>query len=124
MTAPPPALFEPEDYENVWVLTPQDNLGELNFQQLSLDADRLLEVYGQSSGRRDVVIDFGRTSYFGSSTISVLLRIWKRVSERNSRMALCNLSPDELEILEVVRLHEIWPICGSREAAIAAVTAE
>ena len=32
-------------------------------------------------------------------------------------MVLCGMSPEEIEILRVVRLAELWPICETRADA-------
>ena len=64
------------------------------------------------------MIDLGNTVYFGSSTISVLLRIWRSVAEREGQMLLCNTSSEEDEILRVVHLDRLWPIVENRTVAL------
>jgi hypothetical protein len=48
-------------------------------------------------------------------------RLWRRVCERGGRMAFCNVSDHEREIMRVTRLDGLWPICPSRQEAIKAV---
>jgi hypothetical protein len=38
-------------------------------------------------------------------------------------MAICNVSEHEREILDVTRLSKLWPLCASREEALAVVRA-
>jgi anti-anti-sigma factor len=114
-------LFEIERHGEVVVIVPTTDLREFEYQAIEagasgiLDLIRLPEVKG-------VVVDFCRTDAYGSTALGFFLRMWKRVSDRGGRMAFCNVSEHEREVLAVTRLDTLWPICSSREEALEAVT--
>lgn len=71
-----------------------------------------------------VIVDFRDRAYFGSALLESLLHVWSRVRKGQGRMALFNVSPVGRELLGLARFRDLWPICGTREEAIAAVHAE
>ena len=115
-------LFEVEREGDVLVVTPRHDLREFEYQDIEGQGRAVLEQTGEA-GLKGVVLDFGRTDYYGSTALGFFLRLWKRVSGRGGRMALCNQSEHEREVLAVTRLDSLWPVCRSREEAVKAVTA-
>ena len=69
---------------------------------------------------RNVVVDFGRTDYFGSSALGLLVRLEQEVRRRDGGMALCNVSAHEQDILRVTGLDALWTVRPSREETIEA----
>ncbi|MBX7165060.1 MAG: STAS domain-containing protein [Pirellulales bacterium] len=68
-----------------------------------------------------LLLDFGRTSYFGSNFIELLFRTWKRARERNGRLAVCGLSPFCRDVLRTARLDTMWDFYADRATALAAL---
>jgi serine/threonine-protein kinase RsbW len=99
------------------VITALADLGELEFQQIGSEARHVLDLVSDPSVR-NIVLDFQQTAYYGSSALGFFVRLWKKVSSRGGRIACCNLSPVEKEILRFTRLDSLWPICVSREEAM------
>ena len=60
---------------------------------------------------------------FGSATLGLLLRLWKRVRDRGGRTALCNASPRDVGMMRATCLDRVWPLCPTRQAALEAVRA-
>ena len=110
--------FEIECQDDTLIVTPVSDLGEFDYLQLLDDTKETLQLIEQSDTRRNVVVDFHKTDYFGSTVLGLFVRLWKRVSSRNGRMVFCNLSEHEREILTIANLDELWPICDSREDAV------
>ena len=79
-----------------------------------VDAEVLLD----GTRAKNVVLDFRRTDYYGSTALSFFVKIWKRVREVGGQMVFCNLSEHEREILAMTSLDALWPICHSRESAL------
>lgn len=75
----------------------------------------------QRDGTKEVVIDFRFISYFGSGALEAMLHLWKQVTAAGGKMALCNVSDIGREILSISRFDTVWPICATRDAALAAV---
>jgi anti-anti-sigma factor len=100
-------MFEIEREGETIIFTPAANLGEL--QDLESNAEGVVEVLSDSS-IKNLVIDFHKTDYFGSSALALFVKLWKTIKGRNGCMAFCNLSEHELEILHITRLDNL---CGS-----------
>lgn len=90
-------------------------------QKLDAIRAQLLAVTEQGTLPKAVVIDLSHTTFFGSSFIEVLFRIWKRVNGAGGKFALAGLAGYCLEILTVTHLDTLWKNFPTRAAAIAAV---
>ncbi len=67
-----------------------------------------------------LVIEMTHVDFFGSSFIEAMFRAWKRLQGRTgAKFALCGLKPYCREVLEVTHLDKLWPLCATREEAIA-----
>jgi anti-anti-sigma factor len=115
-------LIEVERRGDTLVLTPRKNLRELEYREIEAEGEELLEM-ANDTAVRNLVADFALTDYFGSSALGLFARLWKRVRARGGRMAFCNVSAHEAEIMEVTGLTRFWPVHPSREEALAAVAA-
>ncbi|HEV8071945.1 MAG TPA: STAS domain-containing protein [Planctomycetaceae bacterium] len=68
-----------------------------------------------------VVFDFADVQYFDSLLLDTLCQVWKRLREREAKMALCNLSEVGLEIVRLSRLDSLWHLHPSRPSALEAL---
>jgi anti-sigma B factor antagonist len=71
-----------------------------------------------------MVIDLSKTTFIGSMFIELLVRAWKRLSERGGGLALCGLHPFCAEVLQASRLDTIWGFFPDRAAAVEALAAQ
>ena len=110
-------LFAVDRVGDTVIVAPSSDLNEVVYQSIESGASQVLSVLNDPSAK-NVVVDFRWTDYFGSTALAFLVRLWKRVIERKGRMALCNLSEREQEILRVTKLDGLWPLVGSRAEAI------
>jgi anti-anti-sigma factor len=115
-------VFEVKRDGQTLIVIPQKDLRELDC--LEIDAG-MREVLAQLDVGpiKNVVLDFHKTDYYGSTALGFFVKLWKRVRERNGRLAFCRVSAHEREILQVTSLDGLWPICASREEALRAVGA-
>ncbi|MGE0605754.1 MAG: STAS domain-containing protein [Pirellulales bacterium] len=65
-----------------------------------------------------LVLDFGNTKFLGSRFIEVVVRVWKRICERQGQMVLCNLDPFCAEVLERTNLNRLWKFYPTRKSAV------
>ena len=114
-------LLNVECSDKIAVITPQGDMGEFVVSQIQEEAETALKKFQDSNQCQHVVIDFCNTDYFGSSALGMFIRLWKRVRERGGRMALCNLSEHEKEVLKITRLNEFWSIAETLDDAKADV---
>lgn len=69
-----------------------------------------------------LLIDLSHVQFFGSSFIEVLFRAWNRIQQQpGGRFALCGLTPNCAEVIEVTNLDRLWPMYPTREAALQAL---
>jgi len=109
--------FEIERAGKTLVLIPQSNPNEFDSGQLDAVANEVLTMLDQALGT-SVVIDCHNTDFFSSSTLGFFMQLWLRVRIRNGRMAFCNLSGQEKEILHLTKADTLWSICPSRIDAL------
>ncbi len=105
---------------NTLVLNPLIHLGNLNEPEISVETQDLLDFLNRSASA-NLVIDLAHGDYLGTSMLGAFVKLWKRVSQRGGRLALCNVSESVIQVLRVTKLQTVWPIYSSREQALAAV---
>jgi anti-anti-sigma factor len=115
-------LFQIELESETVVVTPLADLHELVYHEIEEGAEKVLGILN-TSPVKNLVMDFHKTDYYGSAALGFFLKLWKRVRERNGRMAFCNVSGHEKEVLQITRLDHLWHLCGSKSEALAKVTA-
>jgi anti-anti-sigma factor len=113
-------IIEVERQGGTLVVTPQRDLRELDFQVVQ-EAEESLRRLAADLSLRNAVVDFGKTDYFGSSTLGLLVRLRQELHRRQGRVALCRVSDNERAILEVTGYEDFWPIYPSREEALEAL---
>jgi anti-anti-sigma factor len=113
-------IFSREISGNTLILNPLIHLGSLNEPEIALETQELLDFLNHSASA-NLVIDLAQGDYLGTSMLGAMVKLWKRVSQRGGRLALCNVSESITQVLRVTKLQTVWPIYGSREQALAAV---
>jgi anti-anti-sigma factor len=113
-------IFAIEEQGNTLLVVPVMDLRELDYQRIEEGAKRILDLLN-APGIQNVVLDFHQTDYYGSTALGFFTKLWKRVSEQKGRMAFCNVSDHEEEILRITHLDRLWPICSSRSEALETV---
>ncbi len=115
---PKTAMFEIEREGATIIVIPAVNLRELD--DVASNAREAIDALSDLS-IKNLVMDFHKTDYFGSTALALFIRFWKILADRSGHMAFCNLSDLQREVLSVTRLDTLWPICESREQAMKAV---
>jgi len=115
-----PGLFEIEQQNDTIIVVPVGDLQELDYERIEAGASEVLDLVN-GTGIKNVVLDFHKTDYYGSTALGFFLKLWKRVKVRNGHMAFCNISDHEKEILQITNLDHLWPIYSSRSEALDAL---
>ncbi len=71
-----------------------------------------------------LLLDMSATEYIGSAFIELLVRVWKRLTERGGAMAVCGLKPLCRDVLRVSRVDGLWEMYPSRAAALQATAVD
>jgi anti-anti-sigma factor len=116
----PTGIFELHREGDTLILIPQTDLREFEYQHIEAGARDVLDLLA-SGAVKNVVMDFHKTDYYGSTALGFFIKLWKRVRGRKGQLAFCNVSAHEMEILRGTNLDRLWPICPSRQEALAAV---
>lgn len=103
------------------IIEPVRELGGFSEDEVRGEWDQLLEHLNQT-GFKSVILDLGKLSYFGSTMLEMMVVLWKRLSAKHGKLAVCNVSAVGREILHVAKFDTIWPICKNRGEALEKVT--
>lgn len=115
-------IFSREARGNTLVLNPLIHLGSLHEPEIAHETQELLEYINKSDPvPTNLVIDLALGDYLGTAMLGAVVKLWKRVSQRGGRLALCNVSESVIHVLQVTKLHTVWPIYGTRDQALAAI---
>jgi len=76
------------------------------------------------AGRKGVLIDLTDVQFVDSSGLGALLSCLRQISADGGRLRLCGISRTVRSLFELVRMHRVFEIHGSREEALAAFASE
>lgn len=110
-------LLQFETDGNILVVIPQGDCSSLEAALLESDLDDILAELA-AHDFAGLVVDFQLTPFFGSTMLGALIHLWRSMTEHKGRLALCNVSPAEQDVLNATRLDTVWEICPSRGAAL------
>lgn len=118
MTAPAAPKVTIENGVTLVVLGP----GHESVDEHLLDAglrEALLKI-GETANPPRVVLDLSQTTFFGSSFIEILFRIWNRLQERpGGAFAIAGLTSYCQEVLKIAHLDSLWRLFPDRASALA-----
>jgi anti-anti-sigma factor len=104
----------------VLIVTPQGDCSSLEAAVLEAE---LREILSEITARSvtALIVDLEQAPYFGSTMLGALIKLWRSMTVVEGRLALCNLSPAEQEVLAATRLASVWNIYPSRRMALDAL---
>lgn len=111
------SLFTLARADHTVIVTPQQDLTELDFAQIESEASQILGQISKDGGP-NVVVNLSKIDYTGSTALSFFMRLFKKTRSRGGEMAFCNVSPIERDVLRITRLDTLWPVCDSLEDAL------
>lgn len=105
--------------EDTLIVAPQRNVTSLSGEGVRAEMRALLHGLVGDDIKR-VVIDCSQMVYFGSAMLEAMLSLARRLSAHDGHLALCNVSPEGREILEIARFDTLWPIFSTQREALEA----
>lgn len=115
-----PKLFTTTRLDEVLIVSLLTAVGGLDWQRLQSELDDAGSQL-RSDGPRHVLIDFNQSRYFDSCMLAGILHLTRLARGCHGRLAMCNVSTEARQILELARFDLLGPICDTRAAAIAAL---
>ena len=102
--------------ENATIVTFTDEriLEETDIRALQ---DSVMSVIEQAE-RVNLILDFCNVRFLSSAVLGLLIRISKKVYERDGQLRLCNINPKIYEIFKITRLTKIFDIYKDIEGAV------
>ncbi len=101
--------------ENATIVTFVDEkiLEEMDIQALQASVMSVIE----EAEHINVILDFCNVRFLSSAVLGLLMRISKKVYEREGQLRLCNISPRIYEIFKITRLNKIFDIYENVKSA-------
>ena len=81
----------------------------LEEQDIAAIQESVMSVIEQSE-QINLILDFHNVQFLSSAVLGLLIRISKKVYERDGQLRLCGISPQILEIFKITRLSKIFDI--------------
>ncbi len=89
----------------------------LEEQDIAALQDTIMSIIEQSEHLK-LVLDFGNVRFLSSSVLGLLIRISKRVYEKNGKLRLCNIDKKIYEVFKITRLTKTFDIYQDIQTAI------
>jgi anti-sigma B factor antagonist len=93
-----------------------DELDAGNAAEFKRDVTRALDAHPK------VVFDLSRLRFIDSSGLGAFLSCLRKVNAQGGELKLCGLSKGVRAVFELVRMHRVFDIHPTREAAVGAFT--
>jgi anti-sigma B factor antagonist len=90
---------------------PVEELDASNAGDFKRDMTPLLEAH------RKLVIDLGRLRFVDSSGLGAFISCLRKLNGKGGDLKLCGMSKQVRAVFELVRMHRIFEIFGTREEA-------
>jgi anti-sigma B factor antagonist len=103
-----------EDTATIVTFTDEKILEEKDVRQLEQSLASLIE---QAEGIV-LVLDFSNVRFMSSAVLGLLIKVSKRVYEREGKLALCAIGPKIYEIFKITRLTKIFDIYKDADTAV------
>jgi len=114
--------FDVSTQQGVLVITP--NGDSLSYRDIDIQREGTeIKDYILKTGTKEVVVDMGRSNYFGSLMLGVINSIGQSARKNNGHMVICNASDEMRNILAVMKLDTLWPLLPTLAAGIKVVKA-
>src|SRR4051794_35637097 len=110
-----------EDVRGVRIVRLQGPVG----MQIGLEQRKAEEASEAADGAfsRPLLLDFGGTTAWDSSTIAYLVRALRQRAAAQAKVAIINAPPKLLADLEISKLRGVFPVYSSEDEALAKLTA-
>lgn len=69
------------------------------------------------AGAMKLIIDFCNVRFLSSAVLGLLIRISKKIYEKDGELKFCNINPKIYEIFKITRLTKIFDICRDVDEA-------
>ena len=89
-------------------------LEELTINEIERELD---EIVG-GADRIKLLLSFATVEHLSSAALGMLIRLNQKITDRNGRLVLAEISPDIFEVFKITRLDRLFEICPTTEEAL------
>ena len=89
----------------------------LEEQDIKSLQESIMSVMDQSDGI-NLIMDFCHVEFLSSSVLGLLIRISKKIHEKNGNLRLCNINPKIYEVFKITQLTKVFDIHKDVESAL------
>jgi anti-anti-sigma factor len=114
-------VFLAEQEGNTLVVTPRGDAVGFRESDVANELKTVLDLAG-TPGIINLVVDLEKSDYFGSTMIGAINQIGTQFRYIGGRVALCRVSPQMLEMLEIMHLKDLWMVFDTRKIALRAMS--
>jgi len=107
------------DNATIVTFTEDKILEERDIQSLQKSIGSVIE----QAEKINLILDFRSVRFLSSAVLGLLIRISKKVYERDGQLKLCNINPKIYEIFKITRLTKIFDIYKDLESATESLSA-
>jgi anti-sigma B factor antagonist len=91
---------------------PMEELDASNAGDFKRDVGPLLEA------NTKLVFDLNRVRFVDSSGLGAFISCLRKLNAKGGDLKLCGMSKQVRAVFELVRMHRVFDICGTREEAV------
>jgi len=93
----------------------------LEERDIQVIQDSIMSVVEQADGIK-LILNFCNVRFLSSTVLGLLIRVSKKIYERDGRLGLCSINPKIYEIFKITRLTKIFDIYDDVETAAEALS--
>jgi anti-anti-sigma factor len=113
-------VFPIELHGNTLIVLPQGDAVSFRDSDVSGELSTVLEILNHL-GPTNLLMDLAGNNYFGSTIIGAMNNMGEKVREAGGRVAICDASPQMLDVLRIMKLDQLWMNFDTRKIAIKAL---
>jgi len=99
------------------VVTPRGDAVGFRDSDVAGELNTLLSLIG-TPGIVNLVVDLSSAEYFGSTMIGAINELGKRFRDIGGKTALCEVSPQMSDVLDIMHLGDVWLKFDTRKIAL------
>jgi pSer/pThr/pTyr-binding forkhead associated (FHA) protein/anti-anti-sigma regulatory factor len=110
-------VFSTERSGNTLVVIPLGDTSEFHYGDVHTESNKVRRLL-ESGAFRNLVVDLGSAPVFSAVTVNVVVVLSRIVSNRGGRAVLCTASEKTRDVLQTMKLLELWPLFTNRDEAL------
>lgn len=118
MTPTNTRVFAVEKYGKTLVITPQGDASGFRYMEIHQDTNSVCDLIGRGE-IQNLIIDLGQVTILGSIIISSIIKMARKINERQGKACFCQASNSMREVIQSMSLTKLWPYLDTLDEAIA-----